>query len=210
MKNKKAIILLSGGLDSIVSLAVCKEKYNIVKAIHFNYGQIAAKREIAAFKNICKYYDINGSLIDLKWLAELTENNETISNDSKKYWIPNRNALFINIAACFAESLNCDFIIIGANKTEAEDFKDNSSDFVKSANKLFKYSTQNNVKLAAPLINLDKNEIIKKALELKVPLNLIWSCYHNKEKHCGKCPSCLILKQALKNNNKTDLQKLLF
>ena len=210
MRNKKAVILLSGGLDSIVSLAVCRKKYNIVKALHFNYGQTAVKKEITAFKNICKYYGVESSVIDLNWLAEITDGNTEKSGSSKDYWIPNRNALFANIAACFAEKLNCDFVIIGANKTEAEDFKDNSQDFVKAANKLFKNSTQNNVKLTAPLINSDKDEIIKKAIELNVPLNLIWSCYYNEEKHCGKCPSCLLLKKALKANNKTDLQKLLF
>lgn len=216
MPNKNAIILLSGGLDSVVSTSVSMQEYNIIKALHFDYGQIPEKKERLAFKNICDYYKIESEVICLPWLSniskssDLNKSNNSSSKNKKKFWIPNRNGLFANIGACYAEALNCETVIIGANKQEAKDFKDNSKDFILTATKMFLNSTQNNVKLYAPLIDLNKSEIIKIAIETKAPLHLIWSCYYNGTKHCGNCPSCKLLKTALEKNNKTELLKILF
>jgi len=218
MTNSKenALILLSGGLDSLVSTAVMQQKYNIVKALHFNYGQKPSNKEIEACKNICRHYNIELEILDLDWLGKLSQNsalnseNKTSSDIGADYWIPNRNGLFVNIAACYAESINCKFVAIGANIEEAQGFKDNSVEFVDRATELFAHSTQNNVEVIAPLIRLNKQQIIEKAIELDAPLELVWSCYEGGEKHCGKCPSCKLLKSALKANKKDHLQKLLF
>lgn len=200
---KNSIILLSGGLDSLVSLAIAKQTSKINFAIFFDYGQKAFAQEYKAAQNITKYYDIPLKLITLDWMKKLQYSKNTS-------WVPNRNALFINIAACFAEAENFDFVILGANKQEAENFSDNTKDFLIAINNTLKYSTQNNVQFIAPLIDMNKDEIIKKAIELNVPLNLIYSCYNNKEKHCGVCDSCKLLKQALINNNQHKLLQELF
>lgn len=212
MKNNKdnAIILLSGGLDSLVTTAYAKNKFNIKKALHFDYGQKPAKKELEACRKICEYYNIELEIIKLDWLEKIIAQGNPENNTTKSYWIPNRNALFANIAACFAEALDCKTIIIGANKEEAKKFKDNSKKFIKAATKLFSNSTQNCVNLYAPLVSMNKEKIIKTAFELKAPLELVWSCYENNQKHCGVCPSCLLLKNALIKNNKNDLQKMLF
>ena len=86
----------------------------------------------------------------------------------KNVWVPNRNGLFINIAAAYADSYEFDYIIIGANKEEAKTFSDNSKQFIKDINSSLKTSTNHDVKVLAPLINLDKNEIIKNIN--KIPL----------------------------------------
>ena len=214
MKNKNAIILLSGGLDSLVSVALSQKDYNISCAIHFDYGQNPSKKELESSKKICEYFKINLKVIKLDWLADLAKDTALCSNkaskDKKSFWIPNRNGLFVNIASCFAEANNCKYVIIGANKEEAQVFKDNSEDFIKKTTKALHTSTQNNVNLIAPLINLTKEQIIKKAIAVEAPLELVWSCYNNNEKHCGECPSCLLFKSALSANNRQDLQKLLF
>ena len=224
-KNKKtAIILLSGGLDSAVSIA--KSKAEIKKGIIFDYGQISFKYENAAAKKLAEHYGFELITLKLDWLKKIIHNGLTspdlaykINNFSdkkeletsmKSVWIPNRNALFINIAAAFCEAENIDCVIIGANKEEGETFKDNSETFIKKCNELLKFSTNTNVKVLAPLIKLDKKEIIQEAIKLNVPLEYIYSCYSGLKKHCGKCESCLHLKNALILNKRKDLIKKLF
>lgn len=214
--NNNAIILLSGGLDSLVSTAIMKEKYNITKALYLNYGQKPHLKELQACQKICEYYNLNMEAIDICWLGDISQKsalnakNETTLDSGKDYWIPNRNGLFVNIAACYAEALDCQYIAIGANFEEAQEFKDNSTMFIDSASALFSNSTQNNVKVIAPLIHMNKKQIIQKAIEIKAPLELAWSCYMDGDKHCGKCPSCKLLKSALAANKNDYLQKILF
>ena len=228
-RKNKAVILLSGGLDSAVSIAVAQTReINFELALTFNYGQKAFEKEYTASKRLASFYKINHKYIELDWLKEITHtslvsdskvpdidtnslDNKAITEESmKNVWIPNRNGLFINIAAAYADSYGYDYIIIGANKEEAATFSDNSKKFIEDMNEVLKTSTNHDIKVIAPLINYDKNEIIKKALELEVPLNYINSCYNATEGHCGQCESCSRLKRALKNNGCDTIIKELF
>lgn len=210
----KSIVLLSGGLDSLVSLGIKRDELTIELAITFDYGQKSLEKEIYASEKICKFYNINHKIIKLDWLKQITTTSLVSSTDvptgdelknnvesAKKVWIPNRNGLFLNIAGCYADAQNYDYILIGANKEEAQTFSDNSQDFIDSINKEFEKSTLKHPKVVAPLINYDKNDIVKVALAYKVPLELTMSCYQGAEGHCGICESCLRLKHALEYNN---------
>lgn len=228
IKGVKSIILLSGGLDSFVSLALAKEEYNIQLALTFDYGQKSAKQEILASKKICEHYNIEHKVIKLDWLKEITQTSlvsekevpltslDDLSSDDfvKKsaisVWVPNRNGAFLNIAGCFADSFDYDYIIFGANKEEGQTFPDNTQEFIDRINKGFEYSTQKKPKAYAPLINLNKNDIVKSALEYNVPLELTRSCYSTREKHCGVCESCIRLKRALKESKCEEIIKVLF
>lgn len=208
----KSIILLSGGLDSLVSLGLTKEEYNISLALTFDYGQKAALKEIEASSSICKFYNIEHKIIKLDWLKDVThtalvkgELPQGIQTTSDSVWVPNRNGLFLNIAAAISDGENYNHIIIGANKEEGETFPDNTIEFITGINNTFKYSTKNKVKVVAPLINYDKNDIVKQAIKYNIPLNLVYSCYDNQEKNCGKCESCTRLKNALIANNATEI-----
>lgn len=208
----KALILLSGGLDSLVALGYCKEKYGIEMALTFNYGQKSALSEITSSSKICKHYNIEHKVIVLDWLKEITntalvadkkiptENLGTFSS-AESVWVPNRNALFLNIAAAFADSLNFDYILFGANKDEAKTFPDNTEEFREKVTELFMTSTLKHPKVIAPLINYSKDDIVKIAMKNSVPLEFVRSCYNSGEKHCGVCESCRHLKRALINNN---------
>lgn len=226
MKNK-AIVLLSGGLDSVVSIAKTEE-LDFQLALTFDYGQKSFQKEYESSKNIADYYGIKHEFIKLEWLKNIT-NTALVSGESvpeleqealddgiktkesmKSVWVPNRNGLFINIAASFADSFEYDYIVIGANKEEAATFSDNSKQFIKDMNKVLETSTNYDIKVIAPLIELDKNEIVKKAVELNVPMNLINSCYNNTKKHCGRCESCGRLKRALAHNGYSNIIKELF
>lgn len=217
----KGIILLSGGLDSLVSLGIGIEKYGISLALTFDYGQKAVEQEISTSKNICDYYKIEHKVIKLDWLKEVTHtalvSNEDLpegidnpEQSAKSVWVPNRNGLFLNIAGSFADGNDYDYIIIGANKEEGQTFTDNTQEFIDKINAEFEYSTQKHPKVVAPLINSDKNDIVKLALEHKIPLEFVRSCYASGEKHCGKCESCTRLKNALIANGDTHYIKELF
>lgn len=217
----KGIILLSGGLDSLVSLGIGIEKYGISLALTFDYGQKAVEQEISTSKNICDYYKIEHKVIKLDWLREVTHtalvSNEDLpegidnpEQSAKSVWVPNRNGLFLNIAGSFADGNDYDYIIIGANKEEGQTFPDNTQEFIDKINAEFEYSTQKHPKVVAPLINSDKNDIVKLALEHKIPLEFVRSCYASGEKHCGKCESCTRLKNALIANGDTHYIKELF
>ena len=210
----KSVILLSGGLDSLVSLGLTFQKYNVKLALTFDYGQKAAATEIKASSKICEYYNIEHKVVKLDFLKEITHTSlcsegsvptgEELLNpeqSAKNVWVPNRNGLFLNIAASFADSEGFDYIIIGANLEESATFPDNTKEFTARAEKLFEYSTQKHPKVLAPLINCTKNDIVKLAVENAIPLNYVQSCYLGGDRHCGKCESCMRLKNALLYNN---------
>ncbi len=219
---KNALILLSGGLDSLVSLGLVRKTYGSVLALTFDYGQRAARYEIEAAKKIAEKYSVLHQVVSLSWLKDITNTalvNDSINVPTKIYdynesmeavWVPNRNGLFLNIAGCFADSEGYSDIIIGANKEEGETFSDNTQEFIDRVNSEFEYSTLKKPKVIAPLINYSKNDIIKEALENNIPLELVKSCYLGGDKHCGKCESCQRLKRALQYNGAEEYLRILF
>lgn len=213
----KGIILLSGGLDSLVSLGL--GGYGVSLALTFDYGQKSVKDEIEASAKICEYYGIEHKVIKLEWLKNITHTalvsddklpDKIDENSAKNVWVPNRNGLFLNIAGSFADAEDYDYILIGANKEEAQTFPDNTKEFIERVNAEFEFSTRKQPKVVAPLINYDKNDIVKLALENDIPLNLVKSCYAGGERHCGKCESCIRLKNALLYNHAEKFVEELF
>ena len=219
----KSLILLSGGLDSLVSLGLKKEELNIELALTFDYGQKSAQKELAASAKICRHYGIEHRVIKLDFLKEVT-NTSLVSSDNiptgaeldnpkesaKSVWVPNRNGLFLNIAGSIADSKGYDYIVIGANKEEGQTFPDNTQEFIDAVNNEFQYSTMTKTKVVAPLINCDKNDIVMLALKNSVPLEYTMSCYQGGDKNCGICESCTRLKKALLNNHDEKYIKILF
>ncbi len=216
-RNIKSIILLSGGLDSLVSLATTRDELNIQLALTFDYGQRTSKKEIAASKKITEHYSIEHKVIELPWLMKITatslvnkseelpalditllDNPDLTGDSARRVWVPNRNGIFLNIAAGFADSMGFTHIVFGANQEEAATFPDNSKTFIEKTNAAFEYSTLVRPKVIAPLADFTKKEMVKLALERNIPLELLRSCYTDEELHCGECESCLRLKRALR------------
>ena len=217
----KSVVLLSGGLDSLVVTGVCRDEYGIELALTFDYGQKSVKYELENSGKICEYYGIKHKIITLDWLKDIThtalvsEDNIPADNlgteeSAKNVWVPNRNGLFLNIAASFADSFGFDYIIFGANKDEGRTFPDNTEEFRNRISDVFEYSTMKKPKVIAPLINYTKDDIVKIAVEKFLPLEYTRSCYGSGENHCGICESCRHLKQALINNNAFKYVKLIF
>ncbi len=213
----KSIVLLSGGLDSAVSLAYAMKDTVVSLCLTFDYGQRAAENEKIAAAALAAHYKVHHRIIKLPFLKEFTSSsliardkkipepdinrlNDYISATAaaKSVWVPNRNGVFINIASSLAEALQCAFVITGFNREEAVTFPDNSAEFVSAVNNALSYSTLNKVKVVSYTQRLNKPEIIKLGMKLRVPFHHIWSCYQGEAKMCGCCESCLRFLQAAK------------
>lgn len=213
--SKKAISVLSGGLDSTVATSVYGKDYEI-HAITFDYGQRSVEREIRAAKEICEKMGYEHTVIDLKWLGKisnssltsneevptLSENQlddlEVCSETASSVWVPARNTVFTAIALAFAETINAEIIIVGWDKEEAATFPDNSKEFLEIFNRLIEVGSPEDIEIKAPAIDLDKDEIVKLGDELNSPMDLSYSCYQGEENHCGVCESCMRRKRAFK------------
>jgi len=224
------IALLSGGLDSTLALALYLEKDIINLTLTFDYGQRANEKEVSAARRISEHYNIPHKVIDLPFLQEQTHSalvNRTedlplldfddlddlsqAQQSARQVWVPNRNGLFMNIAAVYAENLGQPSVLLtGFNLEEAATFPDNSVEFMEAMNRCFSYSTQEQVTVVSPTAMMTKMEIVREGLRLNVPFEHIWSCYESMERICGQCESCQRLKRALLRNDAQELVNQLF
>ena len=206
--KERAIALLSGGLDSCVAAALLAEKYDIVCALTADYHQKAALREIEAARILCAKLGIEHRIIALPWLGEITTtalvsqdtdipttNEQSVDKKdeaqarARAVWVPNRNGLFANIAAAFADAMEATVIIVGFNAEEAATFSDNSIACAEALTRSFSFSTLVAPRVVSPTASLRKEEIV--TLAAKYDIMEFWSCYHGNEKMCGSCESCV-------------------
>ena len=116
---------------------------------------------------------------------------------AKAVWIPNRNGVFINIAAAFAEAMGCGGVLVGFNREEAATFPDNTVEYMDAATLSLSFSTANQVRVVSPTASLDKREIVALGRSLDAPLDLCWPCYGGGPTLCGKCESCRRFHRAM-------------
>ncbi|WP_298523950.1 7-cyano-7-deazaguanine synthase QueC [uncultured Methanobrevibacter sp.] len=210
---KKAISVLSGGLDCTVATSVYAEEYEI-HAITFNYGQKSFERELKAAKEICAEMNWSHEVIDLPWLSKISTSSlntteeipevfiddlddlEKSIESASSVWVPARNMVFTSIAVSYAESLGAEIIIVGWDAEEAATFPDNSKEFLNAFNELIDVGSPDKIRIEAPAIDLNKEEIVKLGVEVGAPMHLSYSCYKGGEKHCGVCESCMRRKRA--------------
>ena len=208
-----AVVLLSGGLDSTVCLKKAVDEKQAQLALTFDYGQKAAKREIEAARKICKKLKVKQNIIKLGWLGKLgnsallanntkipspgpNASSESLQKAARDVWVPNRNGVFINIGAAFAEGLGLDTVIAGFNRDEAELFPDNSVQYIAAANAALRFSTLPGINLESYTASLSKKEIVKFGRSINAPLDLIWYCYLGGQQPCGRCQSCTGYREA--------------
>jgi 7-cyano-7-deazaguanine synthase len=176
----------------------------------FDYGQRARESERVSSMSAANYYGLPFEDVNVRWLETLSPPGMRASaapadrgGDAlatlDDVWIPNRNGVFLNVAAAHAERYRCDTIVTGFNREEAEEFPDNSGEYVARVNRALEMSTRNQVRVESFTIDLDKPAIIRLGLELKAPLSIIWSCYRADERMCGTCASCRRLRAALES-----------
>jgi 7-cyano-7-deazaguanine synthase len=218
MEKPSAVVLLSSGLDSSFNLYKAAREWSVRLALTFNYGQKAAAREIASAASLAADLGIPHKIIDLSWFKDFTKTSlvggsavpsgKAVSIDdrsrsletAKAVWVPNRNGIFLNIAAGFAEGLGCSFVVPGFNIEEASTFPDNSQGFLEALDKSFSYSTEGRVKTHCFSTEFDKIRIVAEGKTLGLPFARLWPCYLDGEKWCGSCESCQRFKRAVEAN----------
>ena len=213
---KKAISVLSGGLDCTVATSIFNKDYEI-HAITFDYGQKAFMRELQAAKEICNKMNWTHEVINLPWLAKISksslntdeeipelaesdlDNLEKSTRSASDVWVPARNTVFTSIALSYAESIGADAIIVGWNGEEGATFPDNSKEYLEKFNELIDAGSPDKIKIEAPLIDLNKEEIVKLGINVGAPIELSYSCYKGSDRQCGVCESCMRRKRAFQN-----------
>ncbi len=212
----KSIVLLSGGLDSTVNVKLAARDTEIQRVLTFDYGHRAGWCETRAAEAIAKQLGLPHEVVRLDWLADITKSalvdidkplphpDPTDLDDAAKcaftakaVWVPNRNGIFLNVAAAYAETYGCELIITGFNKEEAASFPDNSSEYLDAVNASLALSTQDKPSVRSYTVDLDKRQIVNLGREIGAPIELVWSCYEGGDAHCWHCESCLRFKRAL-------------
>jgi 7-cyano-7-deazaguanine synthase len=210
----RSLVLLSGGLDSVVNLKCAADTGAAVGAITFDYGQAAAKNEIEAAAECARRVGVPHEVVELgdywgmlpgpmRGSGRIAKHRDLDGVDARRMlreaWVPNRNGVFVNIGAAFAEFRGADAVVMGLNREEAEVFPDNSEDFLDLVNKALEVSTLSAVRVVSFTTRLSKREIVRLALENAAPLDAVYSCYEKSDDQvmCGECQSCVRLKRAL-------------
>ena len=208
-EKNSCVVLLSGGLDSALALALAAGRMDVRLALFADYGQKAAGAEERAAAALSNHYGVKFRKVSLPWLSSLgssalTSGAEQIpvfdrtrfsdlgyQNDTARaVWVPNRNGLLFNVAACFAEALGCGFVAAGLNAEEGATFKDNTPGFVKAVSAAFAWSTANDVAVLDMISAMNKEDIVRRGLEIGLPFELVHSCYYSRPAMCGACESC--------------------
>lgn len=205
---KKAIITISGGIDSTLTAAIAKKEGYELYFLTVNYGQRNLEREINNTSFLAKYYEAKQhKIIDMTWLGNLGNSMITDStiavdpNNDHQIYVPFRNTCILSAAIAWAETdLSIKKIYIGSDGESEEVCPDNSPQYINSINELIKVSVKNNkdINVVAPLNYLTKPEIIKKAIEYDIPLEHTWTCVSNSKRACGLCDPCRARKEAFK------------
>ena len=212
---KKAISVFSGGLDCTVATTVFDKDYEI-HAITFNYGQKAFKQERKASEEICENMGWTHEVIDLPWLSKISDSSlntddeipepsesdlddlEKSSETASSVWGPARNTVFTSIALSYAESIGAEIIIVGWNNEEGATFPDNSKEYLEEFNELIKVCSPEKIRIEAPCIDLNKEELVELGVKVGAPMKLSYSCYKGEDEPCGVCESCVRRNRAFK------------
>ena len=215
-----AVVLVSGGMDSLVCAALANEQYEHLAFLHLNYGQKTEERELDCFNKIADHYGVDKSLrkvIDVTFLKQIGGSSLTDDGiDVKKFkgesddipdsYVPFRNTHIIAMAVSWSEVVGAKKIFIGAVNEDSSGYPDCRPSYYAAYNNLIKEGTKaGDIEIITPVIDLKKDEIVKKAVSLEAPLKFSYSCYARGDKACGVCDSCAL--RCLRGKSKVKTRK---
>src|SRR5580693_7141123 len=223
-ETSKAVVRLSGGMDSCVSAAIARERHGAgnIALLHAGYGQRTQERERRAFTEIADFYGeqqrlvvqldhfraIGGSALTDRNIG-VPENQLDASHGSSipVTYVPFRNAHFLSVAVSWAEAIGAGAIYIGAVAEDSSGYPDCRPEYYRAFQNLIREGTrpETQIEIATPVIRMKKSEIIRRGMELGAPLQLTWSCYQGEERACGACDSCLLRLRAFAEAGVRDL-----
>jgi 7-cyano-7-deazaguanine synthase len=218
--RQRAVVLLSGGMDSCVCAALAARDYNAA-AVHVSYGQRTEQRERQAFLGICERLGIHDRLVvrneALRAIggSALTDQRIAvpesgvvgpgIGREVPVTYVPFRNAHFLAVAVSWAEVLDAEKVYIGAVEQDSSGYPDCRPEYYQAFNEVVKAGTkEGRIEIATPLIGMRKAGIVRLGLELGAPLDLTWSCYSREDRACGVCDSCVLRLRAFREAGAED------
>lgn len=219
MSKDLAIVLVSGGMDSVTVAAMAHEKHKSLAFLHLDYGQKTKNKEKQCFDLIAKHYGIpknHQKVVDMSFLQQiggssLTDDSMNVtdfegdSDEIPSSYVPFRNTHIIAIAVSWAEILGASNIYIGANYEDSPGYPDCRPEYYEAYNKLISVGTKDGgIEIQTPVLRMTKPEIIEAARKLNAPLEMSWSCYAREDKACGTCDSCALRLRAFKKLNLED------
>src|SRR5882724_6427260 len=215
--QRKAVVLLSGGMDSCVCAAIARELHGAanIALLHASYGQLTESREARAFREIADFYAVTRRLtVQLDHFraiggSALTDTNialpenelnapESRGSEIPVTYVPFRNAHFLSVGVSWAEAIGAGEIYIGAVGEDSSGYPDCRPEYYKVFQELIRVGTrpETQIEIVTPVIALKKSQIIRRGIELGAPLHLTWSCYQNGDEACGVCDSCVLRLRA--------------
>ncbi len=220
--TKKAVVLLSGGLDSSTCMAIAKDEGYELYALSFDYGQ-RHKRELESAKEIARHFGakkhlilkmeldrIGGSaLTDESMAVPDNRDEEHMADEIPITYVPARNTILLSYALAYAEVNDCDAIFIGANALDYSGYPDCRPEYYEAFEEVARLGTKRGVEgdpieIKYPLIDMTKAEIIRTGISLGVPYEHTWSCYKGGEKACGVCDSCRLRLKGFRESGYED------
>lgn len=217
MLQKKAICILSGGMDSSLASYMAKNDGYEIIAVHFNYGQRTQERELKAFRDICddlkilEKYEIDIPFFTQIGASALTDKNIDVPTGGVEAgvpitYVPFRNGIFLSITAAIAEKEGATAMYIGVVQEDSSGYPDCTDFFINDMKKAINQGTKEDthIDIITPLVHLSKAQIVEVAIEIGVPLEHTWSCYKEEEEACGVCDSCRLRLNGFKIANKID------
>ena len=214
---KKAVCIVSGGMDSALATKIAQDEGYEIIAVHFNYGQRTQSKELEAFEKISKALDIRQTYaLDLPFFEEigasaLTDTNITVPTTGVEEgvpvtYVPFRNGIFLSIASAIAEKHGATALYIGVVEEDSSGYPDCRKSYIQQMQEAINLGTkeETHLEIKMPLVSLSKMQIVQKALALKVPLHLTWSCYQFEDVACGVCDSCRLRLNGFKQANTID------
>lgn len=215
---KKAVVILSGGMDSTLSSYIAKNSGYELIAVHFNYGQRTQDRELKAFRDICNELNVLEKYeIDIPFFKQLGANALTDSSIDVPTggvekgivpitYVPFRNGIFLSIASAIAEKEDASAMYIGVVEEDSSGYPDCSDNFIDKMQNAINEGTkeETNIKIISPLVHLSKAQIVEESMKLNVAMHLTWSCYKEEDQACGVCDSCRLRLNGFKLANIAD------
>jgi 7-cyano-7-deazaguanine synthase len=221
-KAEKAVVLLSGGMDSCVTAAIAGTTHELA-LVHASYGQRTERRERQAFEAIADFYGVRERLVvRLEHFSQiggsaLTDSRIAVpegkpgtgvarEGEIPVTYVPFRNAHFLSVAVSWAEVIGANAIFIGAVAEDSSGYPDCRPEYYRVFQELIRAGTrpETRIEIVTPVIGMRKSEIILKGMELGAPLEMTWSCYQNEDEACGVCDSCVLRLRAFAAAGQTD------
>lgn len=217
--NSLAVVLVSGGMDSLAVLAIANENHQKLALLHLDYGQKTHNKEKDCFQKICDHYHIPIELrkiVNMDFLQQiggssLTDQKIQVSkyagdsNEIPTSYVPFRNTHILATATSWAEVLGAQKIYIGANYEDSPGYPDCRPEYYEAFNTLIAKGTKNgNIKVETPIIMMTKKQIVELIHGKRAPVELTWSCYASEKLACGICDSCALRLRGFKQAGLVD------